>query len=240
MSDQIDGDFEAHIRGAVVTITGMQADAGDMFVAHRVFRHEFRELPDLIAAVPPGDRRRAAVVGDHLTFMVAALHHHHAAEDDQVWPKLLTRAPASTAVVSRMTEEHAEIAALFERVQSLLRGWTDSADPALTAQLMASAGDLSVAVDSHLEDEERNAVPLIEEHLTQKEWAAAIKQAASFISVRNLRLGVVLGGLVLECATEKERQKMLADAPLPQRLIVQLLGARAAASYRRRLHGSPA
>lgn len=218
----------------------MQADAGDMCVAHRIFRREFRELPDLIAAAPPGDSGRAAVVADHVTFMVAALHHHHAAEDDQVWPKLRARAPASAAVLSRMADEHAEIAALFERVQSLLRDWPDSADPALTARLTAAAGELSAAIDVHLEDEERNAVPLIEEHLTQKEWAAAIKQAASFISIRNLRLGVVLGGLVLDSATEEERRKILADAPLPQRLVVQLFGARAAASYRHRLHGSPA
>jgi hemerythrin-like domain-containing protein len=210
-----------------------------MFVIHRVFRREFANLRALLAAVPAGDTRRATVVADHVKFMVAALHHHHAAEDDLVWPKLQSRAPASTADVARMVDEHAEISAAVERLESLLRGWTGCADPLLTQQLSAAASDLSAAVDRHLEDEERSAVPLIEEHLTQQEWVAAVKQAASFISVRNLRLGVVLGGLVLDEASPEERQKILSDAPIPQRVVVQLFGARSAASYRRRLLGSP-
>lgn len=216
----------------------MPTDAGDMFVVHRVFRREFADLPALIAAVPAGDTRRATVVGDHARFMVAALHHHHAAEDDLVWPKLRSRAPANTADVGRMVDEHVEISTVVERLESLLGDWAGSADPSLVQQLSAAAGDLSAAVDRHLDDEERNAVPLIEEHLTQQEWVAAVKQAASFISVRNLRLGVVLGGLVLEEASPEERQKILSDAPVPQRMVVQLFGARSAASYRRRLHGT--
>jgi hemerythrin HHE cation binding domain-containing protein len=217
----------------------MPCDAGDMFVIHRVFRREFADLPALIAAVPAGDAERAAIVGDHVKFIVAALHHHHAAEDDLAWPRLQSRAPASAADVARMLDGHAEIAVGIERVESLLRGWTESAEPFKTEQLSAAASDLADALDRHLDDEERNAVPLIEEHLTQQEWAAAIKRAASFISVRNLRLGVVLGGLVLDEASPQERQKILSGAPIPQRIVVQLFGARTAASYRRRLHGSP-
>jgi iron-sulfur cluster repair protein YtfE (RIC family) len=217
----------------------MSCDASDMIVAHRVFRNGFREIPELIAAVPPGDTARAAVVGDHVTFMVAALHHHHAAEDDLAWPRLQARAPTRTADVSRMLEEHAEIAALVAHIESLLREWKASAEPVLTEQLSVASGQLSEAVDRHLDDEERYAVPLIEEHLTQQEWAAAIKRAASFISVRNLRLGVVLGGMVLECASQEERRMILAGAPLPQRLVVQLFGVRTLAAYRRRLHRAP-
>ena len=82
-------------------------------------------------------------------------------------------------------------------------------------------------------------MPIIEEHLTQQEWAAAVKQAASFISPRNLRLGIVMGGLVLDGASEEERRIILSGAPLPQRLVVQLFSARTTAAYRRRLHGSP-
>ena len=218
----------------------MPTDAGDMFVIHRVFRREFAGLPVLIAAVPAGDTRRATVVGDHVKFIVAALHHHHVAEDDLVWPKIESRAPASTPDVARMVDEHAEISAVVERLESMLADWTGSADASLTQQLSTAAGDLSAVVDRHLDDEERNAVPLIEEHLTPQEWTAALKQAASFISLRNLRLGVVLGGLVLDEASPRERQKILSDAPIPQRIVVQLFGVRSAASYRRRLHGAPA
>ncbi len=185
----------------------MPSDATDMVVVHRVFRREFQNMPGLISAVPARDTARARIVGNHVKFMVAALHHHHAAEDDVVWPRLRSRASGHEVDVRRMLDEHAEIASAVDRV------------------------------DRHLDDEERNAVPLIEEHLTQQEWAAAVKQAASFISPRNLRLGIVLGGLVLDAASDDERRIILSGAPLPQRLVVQLFGARTLAAYRRRLQG---
>src|SRR5262249_41509788 len=167
---------------------------------HRVFRREFRDMPALITAVPAGDVDRAKVVSGHLEFMIAALHHHHAAEDELVWPKLRSRAPGQQDDLARMVDQHAEIAATVERIESLLPAWTESADPGQTRQLAAAASDLSTRVDRHLDDEETTALPVIEEHLSQQEWAAAIKQAASFVSLRNLRLGVVLGGFVLDAA----------------------------------------
>jgi hemerythrin-like domain-containing protein len=215
----------------------MPSDAVDMLVVHRAFRREFHQMPGLISAVLAHDTARAKVVADHVKFMVAALHHHHAAEDDLVWPKLRSRAPAYEADVERMSEEHTEIAAAADHVTGLLPTWTRSAESALTEQLSAASGKLSACVDRHLDDEERNAVPLIEEHLTQQEWAATVKQAASFISARNLRLGIVLGGLVLDRASGDERRKILSGAPIPQRLVVRLFARRSLAAYRRRLYG---
>jgi iron-sulfur cluster repair protein YtfE (RIC family) len=179
------------------------------------------------------------VVGDHVKFMVAALHHHHAAEDELVWPKLQSRAPDRHAHLQRMVDEHTEIAAAVDGVESLLVAWTKTADPKLTEELSAAASELSTCIARHLDDEERNALPVIEEHLTQSEWAAAVKRAAAFISVRNLRLGLVLGGLVLDAGSEEERRIILSGAPLPQRVVVELFGARAAAAYRMQLHGLP-
>jgi hypothetical protein len=120
----------------------------------------------------------------------------------------------------------------------MLAAWTTSAEWSLGERLSAASSALSTSVDRHLDDEERNALPLIEEHLTQQEWAAAVKQAASFISARNLRLGIVLGGLVLDDASEEERQKILSGAPIVQRLVVALFGARTLAAYRRRLRAT--
>ena len=132
-----------------------------------------------------------------------------------------------------------EISAAVDGVESLLVAWTKTADPKLTEELSAAASELSTCIARHLDDEERNALPVIEEHLTHREWAAAVKRAAAFISVRNLRLGLVLGGLVLDAGSEEERRIILSGAPLPQRVVVELFGARAAAAYRMQLHGLP-
>jgi hypothetical protein len=63
-----------------------------------------------------------------------------------------------------------------------------------------------------------------------------LDQGASFISVRDLRLGLVMGGMVLGAASAAERQVLLANMPAPQRFMVRLVGVRAEAAYRRRLH----
>ena len=213
----------------------MPIDAQDMTLVHRVFRREFNDIPGLIAAVPAGDTARAKVVADHLSFMVDGLHHHHAAEDELVWPKLLARAPAQQVEIRRMEEHHAGIAAAIGRVQSDLSAWNTTADRSACDRLLAAVAELSRLLVQHLDDEERNAVPLIEEHLTEDEWQEATKRGASFLSSHQ-RLGIVLGGLVLDYASPDEGRKFLAGVPMPQRLLIRLLRPRMTASYRRRLY----
>ena len=216
----------------------MTVNTLDMLLVHRVFRREFHDVAALIDGVPVGDVVRAQVVGDHLAFMLSALHHHHEAEDDQVWPKLQARAPSNEADIQRMVDEHAAIAAAVHRVETLLAAWTKSGHRESGQQLVAAVAELSALVDEHLDDEERNALPIIEKHLRDDEWQAAIKQGASFLSARNLRLGIVLGGMVLCAASDDERRVFLSNVPLPQRLMLQLLGVRTTVAYRRRLCGS--
>ena len=74
--------------------------------------------------------------------------------------------------------------------------------------------------------------------MRDEEWQAVGKRGASFLSARNMRLGIVLGAMVLGSASEDERQIFMSNVPVPQRLMVQLFGARTMAAYRQRLYGS--
>jgi hemerythrin-like domain-containing protein len=213
----------------------MSVDALDMTLVHRVFRREFDDIPRLIAAVPIGDTGGAKVVAAHLNFMVDALHHHHAAEDELAWPVLIARAPMRGDEIARMGEQHEGIAAAINRVQADLSAWTKTVDRSTRDELLGSVTELANRVVQHLDDEERNAVPVIEEHMTQSEWQAAIKRGAAFLS-SHPRLGIVLGGLVLDYASPDEGRKFLAGVPMPQRLLVKLLSPRMTATYRRRLY----
>jgi hypothetical protein len=51
-------------------------------------------------------------------------------------------------------------------------------------------------------------------------------------------MGIVLGGLLLDYADPGERRSFLAGVPVPQRMLLKLLSARMAASYRRKLYGT--
>jgi hypothetical protein len=98
--------------------------------------------------------------------------------------------------------------------------------------------DLSARVDEHLADEERNIVPLINQHITAEEWQKCVARAAEFISRKNLKRGLVLGGLVLDASSAVEARRILASVPLPQRILVGLLARRTSARYHTNLYGS--
>jgi hemerythrin-like domain-containing protein len=215
----------------------MALDATDMMLVHRAFRREFANIPGLIAGVPSGDTKRAKIVADHLQFMIDGLHHHHAAEDELAWPVLIARLPDRRDEIARMAEQHEDIAAAITRVQSDKAEWMNTVDGPTSQRLQTSVAELARLLVEHLDEEERVAVPIIEEHMTQAEWKAATDRGASFLSSRPV-MGIVLGGLLLDYADPGERRSFLAGVPVPQRMLLKLLSARMAASYRRKLYGT--
>jgi iron-sulfur cluster repair protein YtfE (RIC family) len=216
----------------------MPTDAFDMAIVHRAFRTELHNAPGLVRDVDPGDTVRSAVVGAHLEFIVAALHNHHMTEDDLIWPKLRARAPASAEDIARMEQAHRGIDNADAEVKSILASWVPSADARLAQQLIEAVDDLSARVDEHLADEEQNIVPLINQHITPEEWQKCAARAAEFLSRKNLRHGLVLGGLVLDASSADEARRILASVPLPQRILVRMLARRTSARYQANLYGA--
>lgn len=215
----------------------MATDAFDMFLIHEVFRKQLSAAPALIRGVVNGDSARSRIVSRHVAFLLAALHHHHMAEDDVLWPKLLARVPEQKAVVARMAAAHHTIANTAERIQTELSSWVCKPESTTTERLAATVDELSSLVDEHLTDEEVAIVPLINIHIDDKEWREATARGAAFMSRRNARLALVLGGMVLEGLSIEDRQRFLATVPLAPRLLLQLLAGRTYARYRMELRG---
>lgn len=215
----------------------MPTDAFDMAVAHRVFRNELHNILGLVRDVEFADTVRSAAVGAHLELILAALHHHHAAEDELLWPKLRARAPACAEAIARMQHAHRDISDADARIKSILASWARSADARLARQLAEAVADLSERLDEHLADEERNIVPLINQHITAEEWQQCAARGTEFISRKNLRLGLVLGGLTFDAASADEARRILAHVPLPQRVLIRLLARRSLLRYRADLYG---
>ena len=196
----------------------------EMVVVHRVFRREYRLAPRMVGAVAPGDTGRSRLVGAHLVELGSMLHHHHTGEDELVWPRLEERASLSDDLVDRMQDQHEHVAALLHRVDDLLPRWSASADAALRDELVAVLADVSAALDEHLAEEEREVLPLVEQHLTAAEWDELGERGMA--SIPKPRLLVLLGH-ILEEASEQERRMFLALAPAPARLLYRLVGRRA-------------
>ena len=206
---------------AVQTVSG--PDTQEMVIVHRVFRREFGLAPRLVAQVPAGDVARAGVVAAHLTEMCSMLHHHHSGEDALVWPRLQERADLATDLVERMEEQHGRVGALLHRVDDLLPRWAASADSGVRDELSDVLEDVSAALDEHLAEEEREVLPLVEQHMTAEEWAEIGERAMASITKPRL---LVLLGHILEETSPEERKAFLAHIPPPARVLYRLVGQR--------------
>ena len=73
---------------------------------------------------------------------------------------------------------------------------------------------LGTAVGEHLDDEERDVVPLIEQYVSAEEWQEMLDRGAAFLTPRTVRRALVFGGLVLEAAdSPRQRAQFLAGLP---------------------------
>ncbi|WP_426507503.1 hemerythrin domain-containing protein [Dactylosporangium sp. McL0621] len=195
----------------------------EMIVVHRVFRRESQNLHDLIGAVRPGDTARAARLAGLAREYIEGLHGHHTSEDELLWPKLLARVDLDAELVLRMEQQHQTVDAGLQEVQRGLDAWERSpAEPerdALVAALARHRRDLLL----HLDEEERQVLPLIHEHITAAEWAELGEHART--KTPKDKLLFMLGAL-LEDATPEERTRFLALLPLPARVLWKLVGKR--------------
>ncbi len=202
-------------------------DVHDMVVVHRVFRREFRLVPQLVRAVAPGDTARAAVLARHARFLLQGLHLHHTSEDELLWPKLLQRARPEAQLIHRMEAQHERVEHYTERLTAALDRWEAEARPAVTEEVASTFEALRTALFAHLEEEEREILPLAARHVTPEEWAELGQHGMSRMQKSDLP---VLFGAVIEDATPEEAEEMYAHVPFPVRVLLKTVFAR---RYRR-------
>jgi hemerythrin-like domain-containing protein len=142
------------------------------------------------------------------------LHRHHVAEDDDLWPVLRRHlaAPADVASVDRMVEEHHALSAAMDAVDQAL----SASRHAVSGSGLTTAVDrLSRTVRDHLEHEERDVLPLVENHLSRAD------RRAFLLTERRqtpLRARPDFLGWVLDEASPADTRAVLAELPPPGRL----------------------
>jgi hemerythrin-like domain-containing protein len=213
--------------------TEKMADSRDMIGAHDAIRREFDALPTLVRGVAAGNAHGTAVIADHVDLMAEFLHAHHASEDDHVWPKLLDRCPAEVEpLVSTMESQHALIDAELRALSGATRHWRASAGAADRDAVAAVAARIIPALREHLALEESDVLPLIDGHLTDREWKATV--AASLAKVRGSKKPMMMGMAIYQ-AREDQLRLLRAAVPAVAWLVLRPLGERAYRSYRARL-----
>ncbi|MVO90440.1 hemerythrin domain-containing protein [Streptomyces sp. p1417] len=181
-----------------------------MFLTHDAFLRDLRRLEAAVAAGRSGER----AVRNGWETIKEELHIHHVGEDEAIWPPLREALSASTdlavraelGVLDLMEEEHGRIDPLQTRV--------DAAFAAGGEELELAVKEFATAMASHMEHEEDQALPLVEQHLGPEGWA----RYHQFMIGTNGpdRVGAYLAWL-LDDVPEATLEKILGMLPPPVR-----------------------
>ncbi|WP_246040848.1 hemerythrin domain-containing protein [Streptomyces cadmiisoli] len=210
------------------------ADVRDMYMAHRMIRREFGLLPQRVREVEPNDTRRSEVVGAHTELVCGFLHFHHEGEDLILWPLLQGRGgEEAEAVLPRMEEQHHAIEAAGNEVLRLLPEWRSTGR---SGHELAEALDRLLAVLlEHMAMEEEQILPLAEKYVTAAEWKQLGEHSMKEVPKKVLPLAF---GMAMYEGNPEVIKAVLAEAPLPARLILPFLAPRLYAKHAKRVHGT--
>jgi hemerythrin-like domain-containing protein len=206
------------------------ASVGFMRALHAALRRDLARLRDAAAQLDSSAAAPSTVLAGWDAFR-AQLDNHHSAEDDDLWPVLRRELsdPADLAAVDAMVEEHRQIPPALAGVDSALRG---------TGELTAPAEHLSTVVLDHLAHEERDVLPLIEQHLARAQWRAFLHKERARRSPRDRPEFLTW---ILDNAGPQDAAAVLTEMPPPARLIYRLvLRRRYDAEHRWQIPSPPA
>jgi len=210
-------------------VTTGDAAAVEMPLIHRIFRRQFPEVARIVSEVAPTDTGRVSAVAGHLEFLLDGLHAHHTTEDELLWPKLVERVGMDAPHVQRMEQQHHDIDAAVARVRTACASWRAGPSTETAARLVDEIATFLTALEAHLDEEERDVVPLIDIHITDVEWQQVGR--SGFEKFTPAQRWIATGQMV-EVARPEEAAMMFAKLPPPVRVLWHLVGKR---TYRRHI-----
>ncbi|MEU5765424.1 hemerythrin domain-containing protein [Streptomyces asoensis] len=211
----------------------------EMAMIHQVFRRESRLLAELVQDVAASDTVRAGVLAEHWREYTVGLHAHHTGEDEVLWPALLPHLDLDAEQVLAMEAQHHELDGGLEEVQVLMDRWRVRALVADRDELVEALRRHRRQLCAHLDEEEREVMPLVARHVDEKVWQAVGERGLA--ETPKNRLMIALGAIVEDCPPD-ERREFLARLPLAARVMWKVLGQRQYRRETRRIRGrnSPA
>lgn len=193
-------------------------DLTGFMLAHGALRNEFGRLAVVLRSFPSPERRK--LFESQLALVTGELQRHHSAEDEWVWPPLLMRAPDSAETIKALEAEHKAIDPWLATAIDIEADDTERAD---------ALEKLHELICAHLDNEEREAVPLISRHIAADEWHAIGERQVKAIPRNELPNAF---GMLASNGKPELVSRALSQLPLPIRLMFKAVWLPA---YRRRV-----
>jgi hypothetical protein len=200
----------------------------DMRIIHETFRRAYEEAARLIRDNPTPSPPRVTFMADHVDFGLTMLHHHHEGEDEILYPLLVERAPDHAARTEQIDQEHQAVKGAIDAARAACAKWRAAPTSESAEALATSLDQVNAALLPHLDNEEREIVPLAAVTVTQEEWNAMAKHGIASIP-NNKKL--IAFGMILEPLNPTDRAYMLSNVPPPVKVLYRLTGKRAWNKY---------
>jgi len=195
-------------------------DVRDMAIIHRTFRNAYDEGARLVRANPTPSAGRVTFLSDHIDFGLTMLHHHHESEDELLYPLLIARAPEQAASTAKAEQQHQAIAGSIDAASTACAAWRRQPSAETGEALAAALDALNATLQPHLDDEEREVVPLAAVTLTQAEWDGVGEHSRAQIPRNKMPIAF---GMITEPLDASDSAYMKSHLPAPVRLLYSIL-----------------
>ena len=193
------------------------ADTRLYLIVHNAFRLMTTRFVDATEKLDPSALQ--PVIRSRWSDYAALLHEHHHNEDDSIFPALVAARPDMNELVTRLEDDHQQLIATMEAVDSAVTAFDASPD-AVNQKTMHEA---LVAVRDlflpHLDTEDEQILPAIAESIPPSEWERLDKAALKAIPRQYLPTAV---GALDEVIADIAKDERPPPPPLPIRLMLAL------------------
>jgi hypothetical protein len=190
----------------------LRPDTSDMAAVHNVFRSSLASAPRFVTSTR-GDDERRGLIANYYANVIALLETHHETEDALLFPLLVERVGEHRAIVEATESQHADVVALIHDANDQLKSWETAGD-SQSENMVSSLLALDAVLSPHLNQEEKEVVPLAGEYMTVEEWG--LLPGHSLGNFTGDKVWLILG-LVRENFTQDQRDAMLEHMPPPAR-----------------------
>ena len=156
------------------TPTSAVADLSAYRAVHVALRRGTHALAEAARGLDPTDRRRAEAYARFWKGFAGEVLAHHTIEDDICFPALVERIDAMAALIEQTDADHHRLDELMAAAEAAV---AEIAAGRTAAELTTVLDELDALMHRHLDFEDAEILPLIEQHVSHDEWAALEEQA---------------------------------------------------------------
>jgi hemerythrin-like domain-containing protein len=205
---------QVQLPGQAATPDG-PVDLTAMLVMHWAFRRDLDRFVAAVTRTPVEDRAAWRTLTARWELFRRILHDHHTGEDDGLWPALLGRletagSPEGREVLAAMAAEHHGIDPLLDSIAEGLSRMAAAADDDTHAAIGVRMVAARERLTQHLGHEERDALALVQQHLSPGDWERISK--TYFERTKNPREIAVVVAWVMHDLPDAAAARLLAGA----------------------------